>query len=398
MKIIIKDNWSKNLGDVAVAEAMICQMQETFPGCFLVLESSHPAITKEYFKDIKIVPRLFDVSKIKYTGKVFSLKFFFNNIPFILKTIYIVINSFLFVTFNMKKSKFEILNEIKSADLILSAGGDFLSKKYAYPLRFFEYFLIKKQHKILILYAQSIGPFPKISIFFVRWFLKKIDGILARDEKTVSLLKEYGVFSNVYKTADSVILLKTNDSFRAKKIISDYKVDKTTVMIVVRDTKFTDISEREHSVYISGITEVISYILLLGYKVMFFAPNEEDLFFSQKINKDFNLNLPIMDIHTLLPSEIKFVFSNIKFLISARMHPIIIASTVGIPVISTGYEFKMSNYMKSIGMENYYLDMIPFNKESLILKINLLIKSYDNIQQNLLRKNKIITSLSKENL
>lgn len=77
MKIVIKDNWAKNLGDVAIAESMIFQMREIFPDCEIVLESSHPEITKKYFKDIKIVRRLFDISKIKYTGKIFSLNFFF---------------------------------------------------------------------------------------------------------------------------------------------------------------------------------------------------------------------------------------------------------------------------------------------------------------------------------
>lgn len=398
MKIVIKDNWAKNLGDVAIAEAMISQMKNAFHGCEIILESAYPDITREYFKDVKIVRRLFDVSKVKYTGKVFSLKFFLNNISFIFQTISIAISAFLFVKFKRKRSKFEILNEIKSADLILSAGGDFLSKKYAYFLRLFEYNLIIKLEKPLILYAQSIGPFHKVIIPFVKRILNKADKIFARDEKTILMLKEYGVTSNVYRTADCVILLEMDDSIRAKKIISDYDTDKDTVMVVVRDTKFTDISEKEHGVYLSGMAETISYILSLGYKVIFLAANEEDLHLSQQMNKDFSFNLPIIDTQGLLPSEVKFVFSTIKLLISARMHPMIIASAAGIPVISTGYEFKMRNYMKLIGMEDYYIDMVPFEKSMLISKINALIAGYDAIKFCLQEKIKEVALLSERNI
>lgn len=398
MKIVIKDNWAKNLGDVAIAESMISQMREVYPGCEIVLESSHPEITREYFTDIKVVGRLFDISKIKYSKKIYSYSFISHNLPFIFGVLHAFVSSCFFVIFNQKKSRYEILNEIKSADLVLSAGGDFLSEKYAYQLRLFEYSLIKKLQKPLILYAQSIGPFPKISITLVRRTLNKVDGIFARDEKTVSLLKEYGVEKNVYRTADSVILLPSNSSDRAARVINEYNISNRTIMFVVRDTKFTDISDADHQNYVSGIVDTISYVSKLGYNVVFLAPNEEDLHLSQKINSDYNLSLPILDTRSLLPSEVKFILSQIKLLISARMHPMIIASCAGTPVISTGHEFKMKNYMKLIGMEDYYLDMAPLNKSSLVSKIDTVLNNYKENKDLLQKKVDEITLMSGKNL
>jgi len=363
MKILIKDNWALNLGDIAIAESMISQMRLAFPNCEITLESSHPEVTKKYFPDIKVIPRLFDVSCINHAKKIYSFEFIKKNIPFLAKTFYSFLSSYLLFAIKKRKTKNETLKAYREADLVLSAGGDFITEEYAFFLRFYEISLIKKLGKPIILYAQSIGPFKKRNLKMAVKYLNKVDAILARDKTTFDLLKSYGVKTPVYQTADSAILLKARDNEKVQKALKEFKIDEYTIGFVVRDRKYTDINENDYEEYFSGMKKLIEHAKQKGLRPIFIAPNPEDLKAEKLMNEKFDLDLEIINTADFMPSEIKQIFSKMKLLVSARLHPAIIATGAKTPVIGIGKEFKIKNYMLLAGLEKYYIDMIPFDFE-----------------------------------
>ncbi len=397
MKILIKDNWALNLGDIAIAESMISQMRSTFLGCEITLESSHPEITKKYFKDIKIIPRLFDVSCINHAKKIYSLEFIGKNIPFLAKTFYAFLSSYLLFAIKKKRTKNGTLKAYREADLILSAGGDFITEEYAYFLRFYEISLIKKLDKPIILYAQSIGPFKKRNVKIATKYLNKVDAILARDKTTFDLLKSYGIKVPIHQTADAVILLKTKDSEKAQEAVKKYKINENTIGFVVRDKKYTDITEDDYKEYISGSVKLIEYAKEKGLRPMFIAPNQEDFQTEKMMNERYSLNLEIIKTEDFMPGEIKQIFSKMKILVSARLHPTIIATTAKTPVIGIGKEFKMKSYLIQTGLEKYYMDMIPFDFEKSKLLIDKILDNYSEVENVLDESVEKMVKLSKEN-
>ena len=397
MHILIKDNWALNLGDVAIAESMISQMRSTFPGCEITLESSHPEVTKRYFPDIKIIPRLFDVSRINHTKKIYSFEFIGKNISFLTKTFHALLSSYLLFAIKKKRTKNGTLKAYREADLILSAGGDFITEKYAYFLRFYEISLIKKLDKPIILYAQSIGPFKKRNVKMAFKYLNKVDAILARDKTTFDLLKSYNIKAPIYQTADATILLKPKDSEKVQTALKKYQIDKDSIGFVIRDIKYTDIDKDDYEKYISGSIKLIEHARKKGLRPIFIAPNPEDLQAEKLMNEKYDLGLKIIKTEDFMPSEMKQILSKMKLLVSTRLHPVIIATTAKTPVICIGKEFKMKDYMLLAGIEDYYINMIPYDSKKAKTLVDEVLDNYSEIKEILDKSIEKTVILSKRN-
>jgi colanic acid/amylovoran biosynthesis protein len=399
MQILIKDNWALNLWDVAIAESMINQISDAFPWSQIILESSHPDIALKYFSHdtrVKIIWRLYDVSDIQHSKKLLSLQFISKNSAILLRLIKVSFLGFFFAFFWLS-SKNPTLLAYKNSDLIVSAGWDFLSKNYAYYLRLYEFFLIKKLWKPVFLYAQSIWPFHKSMNWLVKKSLNSLDGIFARDEQSLVELKSIGVEKNVYKTADSVILLKPSKTQRIESFMDENTITKGTIWLVVRDIKYTEIWDDQYESYLRWVASVVQYLENEDKTVILIAPNGEDYVISAKLIKKYDLKSKLISTADFLPSEIKYLLSQLYFLISWRMHPIIIWSTAWVPVIWLGLEFKMKNYLNAIWLWGFSIDMIPFDTEKCIHLIKEIESNHDNMVTKLNQEIIKITELSKKN-
>ena len=397
MKILLIHHNSHNLGDVAIAEATIAQVKKQFPDCEITLESNNPELSRRTFKYIKIVPRLFGISGIVHTKKIISVEFAIKNIPFILKTICALAASQIFVLFKLKFFCFPILSEYRKADLILSIAGDSISPDYAYFLRFYEINLIYRLKIPLILYAQSIGPFEGKMLKQAKKYLSKVSAIFARDKTTYNLMKEYGVQTKIYRTADTVISLQPRKNEKTKKVIQEYKVDSQTICIVLRVKRYTNYDKSEYIKYLEGMYKIVEEIKKKELKPLLIASISEDAEIGEKFVHKFNLNIKMLRLYNFLPSEVKTILKDAKMVISPRMHPIILSSSTGVPVIGQGREFKMRNYMKLIGMEEFFVDMIPMDLEKLKDLINNVLDNYEKVKAEINNKLPVAMSLSERN-
>ncbi len=65
------------------------------------------------------------------------------------------------------------------------------------------------------------------------------------------------------------------------------------------------------------------------------------------------------------------------------MHPIILASSMGVPVIGLGKEFKMRDYLNDARLGKYYMPLMPFDYEICINMFDQLVLEYDIASKNL---------------
>lgn len=398
MKILLINHHPKNFGDIAMMETTINQMKEIYSDPEIIIESSNPVTSSVFFKDVKIVPRLLSISGINYTKNTFSFEFFIKNISFIFRTIHAFLASQLFVSLKLSKSSFfPILEEYKNADLVLSLAGDSITPDYAYFLRFYEIYLIKKLKRPLILYAQSIGPFKGLSLKMAKKYLSMATAIFARDATTFNLMKEYKIKCDIYRTADLVISLKPRTSDRVLKMQQEFHLDQSTVGIVIRSLKNINYSVEEYESYLIGMHQVVEEIYKKNLKPVFFASIPEDGDAAEFFKIKFGYIAPVINMLQLMPSEVKTLLSNIKLMISPRMHPIILASTVGVPVFGLGREFKMKDYLSSIGFEDYFSLIAPFNSNGVIKGIEDILINYSNLKERLFMRLSEIEELSERN-
>lgn len=363
MRILLIHHNINNTGDDAMVESTINQMREVFPDCSIVLESADTQVSKNKFPQIEVVERLFSVRNINHTGKTISIKFALINFPFLLRSFFALITSYIFYLLNLNKLLYPILAEYKKADLILSVAGDSISEEYAWFFRFYEIWLINRLNRPLILYGQSIGPFTGRKTSLARKYLSLTTAIFARDNKTFDLLHEYGVETKIYQTADLAIDLKEQANPTTHEMIERLGLNANSIGIVLRTSKYIHLKDYEYESYILGMKEVIDKLCKENYNPIFVASIPEDAETARVFSRHHNFDFPILETYKVLPSEAKTILANMGLIISPRMHPVILSSSMGVPVIGLGKEFKMLDYMKLMGIEKYFLQMIPFNKE-----------------------------------
>ncbi len=362
-----------NSGAVAMAESAIISLRKKYPESNIIFESDFPELTKRMFKEVFVVKRAFSISDIKLTKKTFSFDFFIKNIKFLIRTFYVLFMGFIIGVFKIKRSPIESLNAMINSDLILSLAGDSISQDYTYFLRFFEFWLINRYKIPNILYAQSVGPFDGFSRRLAKHYLKLVTAIIARDQKTMELMKEYNINVPIYNSVDSAILLPTIKNENNRDLINRYAFDKKkTVGIVIRTNKFTEYSEDDYSQYIKGMNKIIDCLIKSKFDIAFIPTIKEDFNVTIKFIEKFNLKFPIIRLFDFRASEVKGILKNFYFVISPRMHPVILSSSSDgcVPVIGLGREFKMIEYLKLIKQENYFMDYLPFNENLLMKKIN----------------------------
>lgn len=396
MRILLVHHNTRNTGDEAIVESTISQIKGVWPDAEIVLESANVYDSKMKFPNIKIVERLFSVTNIKHFQNIYSFQFVINNIPFFIKTLCAFIASQIFLRLTLKNFFYPVLSEYKKADMVLSLAGDSISMDYAWYFRFYEIYLLRKMNKKIILYAQSIGPFEGLSLKYAKKYLSMVDAIFARDRKTVSLMEEYGVKTAIYKTADVAIALepKTNDTTDSVEMKYD-TLD--AVGFVIRTSKGNKYDMGEYEIYKKGMAELVKYALGKKQKVLFIASIPDDMKAAEDLTKENNFEIGVLRLYDYMPSEVKTILSKFKVVISPRMHPIILASTMGVPVIGIGKEFKMFDFLKMLGIGEYFVPMIPFDDKEIVRAFDKVVDNYAEIRNIIQENMKEAVSLSNKN-
>jgi colanic acid/amylovoran biosynthesis protein len=380
MKYVLITHNANNLGDVAILEATIQHIHSIDSAPAIVLESNNVAQSEKQFPTIDVGERLFPTKNIKHAEKTISFSFIGKNLPFLYQVIKRSLAS-IWCAYNPKSSsRYEILQHIKTADTVLSIAGDSIAPQYAWYLRFFELWLLSKLKKKVILYAQSIGPFEGYQRKLAKHYLSKATLILARDQRTYDLLHEYGVHTQIERTADTVISLQPQANSNTERAIKKYQITEKTVGIVIRTDLYSGIQKDKYQEYLDGMAQVVKHIIDKGYEPLFISTIAEDTEAAKQFAKNNDLSIETFDLREYLPSEVKTILSKFSLVISPRMHPIILSSTMGTPVIGLGKEFKMVNYLQLIGLGEQFVPMIPLSPKILATLIDSTLEHQNKIR------------------
>jgi|GEM_PF-349389 len=379
MKYLLISNNAYNLGDIAIAESTIQHIRSFDKHAIIVLESNDPTTSRKYFNDIEIIPRYFGNSNVKLTGKLLSFGFVFNNIGLVIRTFAKVLVIYIASVTKLRILMPQILKESIAADYILSVCGDSISERYGYFLRFIEIDTITRLNKNFIIYAQSIGPFTGRRVKkWAKSSLSKCTLILARDEKTASLLHEYGITAKIELTADAVISLTPDNSPRALQAIEKFSIDRNTIGLVLRTPILSNLTEEQYRAYLESMTYVVDFLKAKGFKVLMTGTIPEDCATATTFLRDFSIDdVQVLMLYDYKPSEAKYILSKLHSIISPRMHPVILATSMLVPALALIQEFKLDAYMKNIGLSGSSLPLVNIDKKLLASKLENLLARRD---------------------
>lgn len=251
-----------------------------------------------------------------------------------------------------RKSLTSILRAVKNTDLLISGGGSLLQdvtskKSIIYYLAIMWMALILRK-KVLI-YSQGIGPInSNINRRLTAWTLNKVGGIVVRDEASREYLGEIGVNTErVQVTADPVLRIKPADRSVGAKILSDEGIPmesgKLRVGFAIRERKLDSDFMQELTEAIEKLQERYeAQVILIPFHYM------EDMKVIEELERRLSGRVYCLK-HKYLSSEMLSIIGNMDLLVGVRLHALIHAAIMEVPMIGISYDPKINSFMKSIG-------------------------------------------------
>lgn len=237
-------------------------------------------------------------------------------------------------TFNL----FKVINAINRADVLISGGGSLLQDVTSLKSLFYYLFVIFCAifyNKKVIIFAQGIGPINNsFARLITRFLLKKVSYISVRDEKSLFLLRGWGL--NPILTADPMW---------------------NTDLLSLEPKNRIGIQLREWR----GLSD--SFINALARNVNEFYSDKEIYIYSFQDSQDLevckrfqtflcllNNNVKTKIIYNRTNKEIIDSFRYLDTLIAMRYHACLIALKYGIKVLPLSYDEKVEKLAKEAGI------------------------------------------------
>lgn len=337
-KVVISGYYGfNNIGDESILRAVVDNLREKLEPLEITVLSQNPLLTSEKF-NVKSIYRM-DVKKV--------------------------------------------FNAIKACDILISGGGSLLQdstskKSITYYLGII--WIAQLLRKKVFIYSQGIGPIGgKWNRFIVKKTLRKIDYIVVRDEQSKELLCEIGIKSSqIYVTADPVIRVKQADLELGSKIleeegfIKDY--NRMTVGFALRGLKLK-------GNFIEEICKASEHLIEKYNAQIVFIPfhHKEDMIAINEI-KNILGDRAFYVKNKYLTEEMLSIIGNMDVLVGVRLHSLIHAAIMDIPMIAISYDPKINSFMHSLGMKAL-CSIYDFQSEFLEEEFEYVIKNSEGIRE-----------------
>ncbi len=349
-KILISGYYGfNNIGDESILKAVIDNLREKLTDIEITVLSQNPESTAEKY-DVKAVDR---------------------------------------------KSFWAILKAIKNCDLLISGGGSLLqdvtSKKsilYYLTIMWMAHILGKE----FFIYSQGIGPIVskfnrKLTAMTLRWS----SGIVVRDGTSKELLMEMGINeAGIMVTADPVLRVKKAELSVGKEILIKEgfhpEPDKLSVGFAIREKKVKSDFVQEVCICINRIMkEYKGQVVLIPFHF------SEDMNVVNEIISKVDGDITVVK-NKYLTEEMLSIIGNMDVLVGVRLHSLIHAAIMDVPMIAVSYDPKINAFMHSIDMKAM-CSILDFNNEFFIEEFDKTLKNHEKLKIKVRKKVDYLISL-----
>lgn len=230
----------------------------------------------------------------------------------------------------------KILNNLENTDILISGGGSLLQdatslKSLLYYL--WVIFMALFYKKKVIIFAQGIGPIRCfISRFMTKILLKKCDYISVRDEKSLFLLRGWGLKPDL--VADPMWNLELTTKFPSKRVGIQLRKWRT-----LSDNFIAKLAEKVAETYEDKEIFIYSF------------QNSQDFAVCKKFELFLNLKNPDIKTHVISNQsneEITESFKYLDSLIAMRYHACLLGLKYGIKTLPISYDEKVEKLAKEL--------------------------------------------------
>jgi len=277
----------------------------------------------------------------------------------------------------------------KQADIVVSApGNQFYSSGrfgWPFPVSILGLLLIERYKKPLVILPQSIGPLKR---WWEKMLLRRVYSsarrIFLRDEKSLELAKELGLpIEKVSYSPDLALGLQSSDPVLALDVLRKFGVDlerpKLGVTLISKMNRSFD-SRAIENYYTVLETSLASFARGNSFQIIFFdqvkGPTlvEDDSIPTARmaerlqrigidaIHLDQNLHLHLL----------KACYGQMDIFLATRLHSGIYAIGMTVPTLFIGYLTKTQGFVRSLMLEDDFIDLKDLSKASLQAKLETL--------------------------
>lgn len=236
------------------------------------------------------------------------------------------------------------------ADLLLSGGGSLLQNVTSRRSLYYYMGIIAMARLFgarVMLYAQGIGPIEgDLPRRMMRWLGNCVNLITVRDQGSLEELDRLGIKKpSIECTADPVLGIRPVDRQIGASILRDYEVDHTEpiVGISVRDWQ-------GWTHYKKVLAQTADRIVRELHARVVFLPMQypEDVNAARSIVETMQENCTVLkgDYTT---REFLSLVGNMDLMIGIRLHALIFAGVMGVPMIGISYDPKIDRFLASVG-------------------------------------------------
>jgi polysaccharide pyruvyl transferase CsaB len=242
----------------------------------------------------------------------------------------------------------DILRAIAGCDLLVSGGGSLLqtvtSERSLYY--YLSVMLMGKTFgKPVMIYAQGVGPVRgSAARNAVRCIGNKLDLITVRDEGSLLELKSIGVSKPpVYVTADPVLSLPPSDRAFGRKVLRQYGLDQGGPVIGLSVREWKNMAH-----YKKVFAAVADQLAAKGARLVFIPMQKPDVEAAARIAAYMRQPAVVL-ADEYRTDELLSLMGNLDMLIGIRLHALIFAAVMNVPLIGVSYDPKIERFLESIG-------------------------------------------------
>jgi coenzyme F420 hydrogenase subunit beta len=297
--------------------------------------------------------------------------------------------------------KNKLLKEYRAADAFIDIWGisftDFFSSWRGNIVAGMRLLTGKLLGKPVVKFSQDMGPFRKKATRYpAKFFLNRIDLIIARSKATQNHLKSIAITRQVQVRPDSAFVLDPAPRKRIDDILQREKLNRRPLIAITPttqiDRRLSDGNLEAQNKYTIMLAQIADHLIETLKAVVVFIPNEipggyDDVYVIEKIQAKLKNKSDVRLITAeYTAEELKGLIGACDLLIGSRYHSVIAATSMCVPTMVIGWGHKYNELMKTVGLADFECDFQSVTYKELQAKTARLWRNREKIRAELTLK------------
>lgn len=293
-----------------------------------------------------------------------------------------------------------VLREIEESECVFCIGAERVNDVYfkSALLALYSIGTYIMMGKKVVHMSLTVGPvFYKSTIRKAKEIFKRSHAIFVRDSKSYDILKSWGCSETQLFNVYDIALFQDVKPENADDITKEFGLEEGFIGVSALYWRFSHVTgPARQPEYNRAIADTLDYIIEKYNRQIVFTPTvtlkkypTNDIVMAETIISMMKHPDRVVSVPRLLtPCELATLYTKCLFSIVTRMHAAILCSGAGgKPIIAVNYLYKLREYMKNIGFEDYSVDIDYVSADALTRYVD---RMFDHYTEN---KNRLNTRI-----